>query len=183
MNDVLDWLTRYPLWVVLVLAVAAVLIYVAKLIAEQVAEKRTELTFTARQLRIDGRSSFENRVLTDRYDIFNQLFARLTRITTDLNRVRSGSAPHTEPFLTKIGNRTEIVPLTELFEDLELHRLVLGDEIYNELSETADLVLRMANAGSDESGVLATRWSQARGRLRDLAESQFGLSQIHWRPQ
>ncbi|MGH3451661.1 MAG: hypothetical protein ACRDQW_13240, partial [Haloechinothrix sp.] len=177
---VLDWLTRYPLWVVVVLAAAGLAIYVGRVIAEQVAEKKTELAFTARQLRIEGRSSFENRVLTDRYEIFNQIFARLVRITTDLNRVQAGGAPHTEPFLMRAGSRTEVVPLTEIFDELEQHRLLLGDEIYYELAETADLILRMANAGSDESGVLATRWSQARGRLRDLAETQFGLSQIRW---
>lgn len=182
MNDVVDWLTRYPLWIVVVLAIAAFVLYVAKLLAEHVAERRAEWT-AAHQFRVDGRTSFETRVLTDRYKIFKDLFARLVRIMTDLDRVHAGMPPHEEPFLVRMGNRNEIVPLTAVLEDLEMHRLVLGDEIYNQFSEAADLLRRMANAGPAESGRLASRWSEVRGRLRELAETEFGLSQIRWHPE
>lgn len=180
MTDVLDWLTRYPLWIIVVLAATAFVLFAAKLIAEMITEKRAEILYTAR-LRAEGRTAFEDRVLTDRYDAFNALFSRLVRITHELERVHSGRPALTEPFLVRNGSRTEVVPLAEALEELEVHRLVLGDEMYAQFSEATDLVRRMADASPAEASALTTQWGVARNRLRELAETEFGLSRIHWR--
>lgn len=86
-------------------------------------------------------------------------------------------------FIAKLIAEMIIERRAEIVEDLEVHRLVLGDDIYQQFSDATHVVRRMAEADPDERATLTSMWSTVRARLRELADSEFGLSQIHWRPQ
>lgn len=127
---------------------------------------------------MESRSAFEDRILEERFRLFNDMVTRLMRITTDLNRVRNGRAAVQEPFLED----GELVPLTQVFEDCELHRLVLGEDIHAVLDEAARVVLQLAQAHSEERReTLVGAWVEVLAKVREVGEEHFGLSRIKWR--
>jgi len=100
---------------------------------------------------------------------------RLERVMTNLNRVRHGQ--QVQGFM----KQNEIVPLTEIFEDLEIHRLVLGEDFYRLFSKQARLALRAANARSPEDWAESgEEWDRLREEIRSAVEAVFGISQIRW---
>jgi hypothetical protein len=73
----------------------------------------------------------------------------------------------------------EIAPLTEILEDLEIQRLVLGEEFYEPFAPQAQLALRIANAQDPrEREQCAAEWLQLRGAIRSTAEAVFAITKI-----
>jgi hypothetical protein len=125
---------------------------------------------------LERRSAFEDKVLSDRFALITGLSARLERVMTNLNRLRSGQQPP-DGFM----RQNEIVPLTEIFEDVTVHRLVLGEDFYGLFSRQAQLALKAANvASSEEWRSSGEEWARLREELRLAAEAAFGISKIHW---
>lgn len=177
METVLEWLADYSLGVVLLLAVAAVGVYLARIALDRAVSARVDLAFRDRSLRLERRSAFENRVLLDRYECFKDLIARLIAITTDLNRMRSGERPHLDPFI----RGTELVPLTSVYEDCLKNRHLLGTELYDALDHASKVVSDLLVAEtSDEFAELGSAWQAALSRLDAVGEEHFGLSRVRW---
>ena len=171
MGDLLEWIGDYPAGVVVLIALCAALLYLVKLIVERGVTAGFDQRAKVWETRVERRSAFEEKVLLDRFELVSALSSRLERIMTDLNRVRHGKAPSTENFLVD----DELVPLTEVFEDLQVHRLVLGERFHTILYAMAQLALR---AGTVDDAALRTEWASARTALFDAGEDTFGISQI-----
>jgi hypothetical protein len=176
-NDLLEWIGTYPLPVALTLCLAAGLLYITKVVVEKGVESEFDRQAKALEIRLNRRSSFEEMVLTRRFELMTSFSSSLQRVMTDLNRIRSGMEPASKGFM--VGN--EIVPLTMIFEDLEVHRLVLGPDLYSILSLQAQLALQAANEKSpDRWAEFARLWSDANAELRSAAEVTFGVTSIRW---
>jgi hypothetical protein len=176
MTQLLDWLTKYSPAVVLLIALGAAMLFVTKLIVEKSVAYEFDTKSKIFEKLLERRSAFEDRVLSDRFALITGLSARLERVMTTLNRARSGQqAPN------GFMSNNEIVPLTEVFEDLEVHRLVLGEDFYGLFSSQAELALKAANLSSLEDWRNSGQeWARGREELRLAAEAAFGISKIHW---
>ena len=176
MAQVLDWLTRYSPGVVLVIALAAVLLFLVRLIVEKSIASQFDAKSRVFEALLKRRSAFEEKVLSDRFALITGLSARLERVMTNLNRLRSGR-PAPDGFM----KRNEIVPLTEIFEDVSIHRLVLGEDFYTLFSKQAEFALKAANLSSSEDWrETGEEWAALREEIRLAAEAAFGISKIHW---
>ena len=176
MTQLLDWLTEYSPPVVLLIAFGAGLLFVINLIVE----KSIASVFNAKskvfETMLERRSAFEEKVLSDRFALITGLSARLERVITNLNRLRSGQ-PAPDGFM----KQNEIVPLTEIFEDLEIHRLVLGEDFHRLFLKQAQVALKVANMRSPDHWTKgADEWTRLREEIRLAAESAFGISKIRW---
>jgi hypothetical protein len=167
-NELLDWLKDYSPLVVVLLGLAAGFLFLAKTVVEQAVTARLDVYAEDLRLRLGRRSGFEEKILTDRYVAFLDLFTRLQRITTELNRHRHGH-PLPEGFL--VGG--DVVPLTAVYEDLNVQQLLLGPRMHAALLGAANGALHMAT-GTDDA------WPRAVGGLQEAAEEEFGLSAIRW---
>jgi len=176
MNDLLTWSKNYSPLVLLLLAFGAALLFVVRLIVEKGIASQFDARSKTFETLMKRRSAFEEKVLAERFALVTGLSARLERILTNLNRRRSGH-PLPEGFL----QNGEIVPLTEVFEEIAIHRLLLGEEFHALFLKHASHALAIANSSTDEA------WQQ-RGHEREVlldelrlaAEAAFGISQIRW---
>ena len=68
----------------------------------------------------------------------------------------------------------DVVPLTEVYEELNVRALLLGPRLHAALIDAAHAALRLAkdDAGDD--------WLSAVTRLKETADAEFGLSTIRW---
>ena len=176
MIQLLDWLTKYSPAVVVLIALGAAMLFVTKLIMERSIAYPFDTKSKFFDKLLERRSAFEDKVLSDRFALISGLSARLERVMTNLNRIRSGQqAP--DGFMRE----NEILPLTEVFEDLEIHRLVLGEDFYRLFSRQAQLALKAANLSNLEDWRNSGQeWARGREELRLAAEAAFGISKIHW---
>jgi hypothetical protein len=176
MNEILSWLSRYSPGVVLLIALSAGLLYLLRLGVERGVAAGFAAHARARDLELTRRSGFEERILMERYTLVTSLAARLERLATQLNRVRAGGqAPD------GFRDGAEVVPLTELFGEIVVHRLALGEDLFEALHQQAQLLLRLARAGNDaEARELGERWLAAGARLRKVAEEQFRIHEIRF---
>ena len=175
MAELLEWLTKYSPAVVLLIALGAALLFVTKLIVEKSISSEFDAKSKVFETLLQRRSAFEEKVLSDRFALITALSARLERVMTDLNRLRSGQ-PAPDGFMTQ----NEIVPLTEIFVDLEVHRLVLGEDFHALFTKQARLALEAANARTEDWRESGKEWARFREEIRLAAEAAFGISKIHW---
>jgi hypothetical protein len=176
MGDLLTWLQDYSPLVVILLAVGAAFLYVAKIVVEKTVTARLDAYAEESRLRLGRRSGFEEKILTDRYVAFTDLFMRMQRITTTVNRKHHGE-PVPEGF--RVGD--DIVPLTEIYEELSVRETLLGPRLHSSLAEAAQAALEMSRADSAGNWPEAVSgWLRARKELQAAAEEEFGLSTIRW---
>jgi hypothetical protein len=178
MTQLLDWLTKYSPAVVLLLAFGAGLLFVIKLIVEKSIASEFDAKSKVFEVLLKRRSAFEEKVLSDRFALITGLSARLEHVMTNLNRLHSGQ-PAPDGFM----KQNEIVPLTEIFEDIEIHRLVLGEDFHRLFSKQAQLALKVANVSRvspEDWRKGGEEWVRLRQEIRLAAEAAFGISQIHW---
>ena len=176
MDDLLAWLKDYSPAVVALIAAGAVFLFVAKTVVEKAVTARLDAYAEDLRLRLGRRSGFEEKILTDRYVAFSDLFLRLQRITTTLNRARNGQALP-DGFL--VGN--DVVPLTEVYEELNAREMLLGPRLHASLTGAARAALDLANArSSDDWPAVETAWVQAAEQLKAAADEEFGLGTIRW---
>jgi hypothetical protein len=175
MDSVLEWLTKYSPPIVLLIALGAVLIFVLKTATENAISSKFEEYRKEIGLRLERRSNFEERILLDRYSLVHDIQTKIGRVTTDLNRFRSG---------TKVKGLIEngdLVPLTEVFELLNTNRYLLTDRFYNLLSSEAQLVLNCANKKETEAlSKCDSDLVNLQESFRQLMNEHFGIDKITW---
>lgn len=81
----------------------------------------------------------------DRAALATSFSRQLDDVATNVNRWRSG-----QPLPPDYIRGNEIVPLTNIWNDLHGNRAQLGDDLYNLLITKAKIVLRLANEGSSQ---------------------------------
>ena len=175
MTELLEWLAKYSPAVAVLIAFGAALLFVIKLIVEKSIASEFDAKSKMFEAVLKRRSAFEEKVLSDRFALITGLAARLERVMTNLNRLKSGY-PTPDGFV----KQNEIIPLTEIFEDVKIHRLVLGEDFYTLFLKQAEVVLEAANAPSFEDWRGGKEWAQLQEQTRLTAEAAFGLSKIRW---
>ncbi|HEU0299635.1 MAG TPA: hypothetical protein VFR37_09280 [Longimicrobium sp.] len=174
MNDILGWLSTYSPPIVALILVLAALLYLLK----QVVDRSITAGFAAHakevELALSRRSAFEEKVLIDRYTLITGLSERLQRVMTNLNRIRHGK-PVPEGFMVQ----NELPTLTEIFEDLEIQRVVLGDEFHQMFLRQAQIALHFANAPKGQEDPITQEWLKVLQQTREAVEQTFRISQIH----
>ena len=174
MLDDLSWVREESPAFVAMILVSLVLLLAVRTTVEKTIERKLDSQAKAIELRITRRSAFEDKVLADRYAMVMNLAARLELVVTNtLNRRRSQQAV---PDGFQVGN--EIVPLTEIFEELLIQRLTLGEEFHRVLVWKANLALAMANASDPELQALQKKWAACHDDLRRVTDQAFAISQI-----
>src|SRR5207249_4758964 len=168
MTELLEWLAKYSPAVVVLLALGAALLFVIKLIVEKSIASEFDAKSKMFEAVLKRRSAFEEKVLSDRFALITGLAARLERVMTGY------------PTPNGFVKQNEIIPLTEIFEDVKIHRLVLGDDFYTLFLKQAEVVLEAANAPSFEDWRSGKEWAQLQEQTRLTAEAAFGLSKIRW---
>lgn len=76
MNDILDWLGSYSGPVAALIVLGAGFLFVAKMVVEHGVDAAINARTERGRLQLGRRSAFEERVLTDRYVAFEDLFSR-----------------------------------------------------------------------------------------------------------
>ena len=176
MPEILEWLQRYSAGTVALLALAAATLYVMKLIVDKSVNNAVDRRNKLLELAISRRSTFEEKILTDRYTKIIDLTTRLQWVSANLKRRRAG---HDVP--TDFIKGKDIVPLTEIFQDLQIHRLVLTERFYDLLYRRALLALELANAQDSSTWEQrTTEWRQLDDELRQAVDKEFNISNISW---
>jgi len=69
----------------------------------------------------------------------------------------------------------------EVFEDLEIQRLILGEDFHRLFSKQAMFALQAANMQNPEDWAKSgEEWARLREEIRLAAEEAFGISKICW---
>lgn len=174
MTELISWMKEYSPPIVLALAGLAAIIFVLQKVVEKAIETSFEQKKKDFELFLERRSTFWEKVLAERYTLVTGLLTRLEKIATNLNRIRTN---HPVPSGFKQGN--EIVPLTEVFEDIEIHRLLLSDHYHDLFYSLARLTLDIANATDNAAWAeLGAKRSELHKRVRHAADQDFHISQI-----
>lgn len=176
MNDLLAWLGAYSPPVAALLALGAIAVFIVKLIVEKAVAREFDQKTKRFETLFQRRSAFEEKILIERFELVSSLYARLQRIMTITNRIRSGQ-PVPEGFLS----HGELVPLTEVFEDIEIGRLRLGEDLRNRMESLAQAALTASSASDEDQWSRATKeWLRLTEQLRGRVEADFGLASIRW---
>lgn len=176
MAEILSWLKDYSPAMVLLLALGASILFVLKLTVEKSIAANFDAHTKKIELHLARRSSFEEKVLTERFALVTSLSARLEKVMTNLNRIRSG-----QPVPAGFMKQNEIVPLTKIFEELSVHRLVLTEDFHGLFWKKAQLALKAANAqNAEEWQKIGDEWLRLQEEVRVVAEAAFGISKIRW---
>jgi hypothetical protein len=174
MTEIISWLKEYSPPVVLLLAIGAAVLYVIRLAVEKSIAANFDARAKETELLLQTRSTFRDKVLTERFTLITNLSARLERVMTNLIRLRNGiSVP--DGFM--VGN--EVRPLTEIFEDISINRLTLTEEFHEIFLQKAKLALRAANAHSkSEWDEVIKHWESLDKQIREAVEKTFEISKI-----
>ena len=124
---------------------------------------------------LQRRSNFEEKVLLDQYDVVTKLQLKLGNISADLNRLRSGME------VEGLKKGKDIVPLSEVYIDLQVKRFLLKEAFYNLLRKEADSLLAFSNTKeADELSRLGREFLKLNKTFREEMNREFGIEQISW---
>lgn len=171
MAELLTWIKDYSPAVAILLAIGTAAVFILR----NAVEKSISAGFESYSRRITRRSNFAEKVLLDRFALITSFASRLEKIMTNLNRLRSGKP--VEGFM----GQGEIIPLTEVYEDLRQNRIVLTEDFYEIFLNKVKLALRAANATDDiEWKNCSEEWIKLQEDLRLNVERVFKISEIKW---
>ncbi len=171
----LKWAGQYSAPVVILLACGAALIFAFRHVVEKAVEGEFEKRNKRIELLLKRRSNFEEKVLLDQYDAVTKLQLKLGNIAADLNRLRRGME------VKGLKKGKDIVPLSEVYIDLQAKRFLLKEAFYNLLRKEADSLLAFANAKEpDEISRLGREFLKLNETFREEMNREFGIEQIGW---
>jgi hypothetical protein len=175
METLIAWASKYSAPVLLLLCIGAALIFVLKAVTERTIEAEFARLSKELELKLERRSEFEQQVLLERYRLVSDFAARLSRITTDLNRARSRRK------VKDLYDGNELLPLTAVYEDLAVKSFQLSTKFHKFFSEQANVVLRLANARTDEERrEVEAEYLRNLSRLTTLVNEEFRTDRISW---
>jgi hypothetical protein len=124
---------------------------------------------------IAKRSDFEKQILLDQYKMVVDLETNIMTISTNLNRLRSGTQ------IPEFIVDGDIVPLTRVFEQLAINRWLLRDQFHSLFLHQARLLLAIAN--ERDAGLLRKllgEWEQSVTNFSEAMDRVFKISTITW---
>ncbi|GAA4469452.1 hypothetical protein GCM10023189_56490 [Nibrella saemangeumensis] len=174
MSDIVQWLKEYSPVVVLLLALGAGLVFILQQTVEKAIGVKMDTYARHLELKLERRSAFMEKLLTDRFIRIADLSTRLEKVMTNINQLK-----HNHPVPKDFMLNGEIIPLTEIYEDITIHRLILTETFYGLLRKKADLALQAANTNSVEDwGTVTANRMQLDEELRLAVEETFRISEI-----
>ena len=175
MNVLIEWAGQYSAPVVALLGCGAALVFVFRYIVEKVVEAEFDKRNKRLELLLERRSDFEEKLLLDQYEVVTNLQLKLGNIGADLNRMRSGIE------VEGLMRGKDIVPLSEVYIELQAKQFLLKKEFNNLLRKEADNLLAYANAKEpDEASRLSREFLRLNERFREEMNRAFGIEQISW---
>jgi len=177
METTLTLLQTYSLPVLAFAFLVVSAIFVLRLTVDKAIATSFQTHAKELELELTRQSAFKQQVLLDRYTTITALSTRLQQVLSNLQRVRAGmEAP--EGFFLKGYGVKDIVPLTDVFNDLENRRAILTEDFHSLLFEQAKLVEKASNATAAQWEETAKAYGNLSLRLRDKLNERFGLDQI-----
>lgn len=174
-NELLKWAGQYSAPVVILLACGAALIFVFRYVVEKAVEAEFDKRTKRIELLLERRSNFEEKVLLDQYEAVTALQLKLGNVGADLNRMRNGIE------VEGLMNGKDIVPLSDIYVELQAKRFLLKEEFYNLLQKRADNLRAFANArNADEVSRLGREFLSMNQQFREKMNRAFGIEKISW---
>ena len=175
MNELIEWAGQYSAPVVFLLACGAALIFVFRFIVEKAVEAEFDKRNKRLELLLERRSNFEEKVLLDQYEAVTTLQLKLGHIGADLKRMRSGIK------VEGLLKGKDIVPLSEVYIELQAKRFLLKADFCDLLKKEADNLLAFAKAKEpDEVSQLGREFLELNDRFRVEMNRAFGIEKISW---
>ncbi len=175
MGTIIELFEQYSAPIILMIAFSSAVVYVLKLVIDKTVSTHFDRYTKEIELRMNRRSEFEQKVLLDRYELVSEIANRIERVTTDLNRARHGAE------VKGLFDKGDIVPLTEIFEDIASKRYLLTEQFYQLFLNQCQVVLKIANA-KDKSCLeqLTRKYLSNREEFTKLVNEVFGIDKISW---
>lgn len=128
---------------------------------------------------IARRSDFELQVLSDRYKMIVDCETKIQTIATNVNRLLNGAQVPSD-FI----QGEEIVPLSQVQEQISINKFLLGERFYNLLISQSKLLLDMATKQKDPDKVqdslqeLLSKYKQSLTEFGDFMDKTFKINEI-----
>jgi hypothetical protein len=175
MDQILAWANDYSALGATFLVGGAALVYVIRIVVDKAIAAEFDKRNKRLELLLKRRSDFEERVLLDQYESVSRFILMLGKIGADLNRRRNGIE------VSGLMSGTEIVPLSELYIELESKRFFLKPRQYEILRKSADNLLEFAKAEQHHEMLRVKKeQSQLKEELIDEMNKAFGINSISW---
>ena len=176
MTELIQWFSAYSPAVALMVAAGAGLVFFLKTATEKAIASQFDRYSKEIELRLEMRSSFEEKILLDRYTVLRDLQGRIGRVMTDLNRLRHGTV------VEGLMRGNDIVPLTEVFELLAVNKYLITKSFHKILWDQSQLLIRMANAKDDNMEVARLQGEYVRllDEFYKAMNDVFGIDRISW---
>ncbi|WP_114748911.1 hypothetical protein [Pleomorphovibrio marinus] len=173
MEDILNWVSTYSPPIILLIALGASLIYIIKQVTEKAINHQFDKYKKEVELKLERRSSFEERVLIDRYTLIKEIQTKLGSIATNLNRIKSGQK--IDGFIVN----SDIVPLTEVLETLTVNKYVITVKFHQLFWEQSQLLIKLANAkDSNNMAMLTSEYQKLMDRFYHEMNEMFNIDKI-----
>jgi hypothetical protein len=176
MEDILKWLSTYSLPIVFLIILGAVFIYFVKMVTEKVISNEFDRYKKVIELELQRRSSFEEKILLDRYFIIRELQTKIGNVMTNLNRIRHGGK--VDGFIVN----NDIVPLTEIFELLAVNKYLITKKFHEIFWQQSQIAIGFANQ-KDELLLkqLETKYIELLEEFYKEINEMFDLEKIKWK--
>ena len=176
MEEILKWLSNYSLPIVFLIILGAVFIYLIKMVTEKTISNEFDRHKKIIELDLERRSSFEEKILLERYTAIRELQTKIGNVMTNANRIRHGVK--VDGFIVN----NDIVPLTEVFEQLAVDKYLITKSFHDIFWQQSQIAIRLVN---EKDGL---QFKQLEAKYIDLLEQfykemneMFDLEKIKWK--
>lgn len=167
MDIIIEWITKYSPPIVGLIVVGAVFLFLIK----KTTEKALDEKFYQIKAEREKRSRFEERLLIDKYQLVEKLFNKLVRVESDLKRYRAEGIAVDGLLLG-----SDVVPLTQVCEELRSKRYLIGDRFYALLETHYDLVKEIAVCSTEEDyQKIKPKYDQHIDEFNEAAIEEFDI--------
>ena len=175
MEHLLKWLSNYSTPVVMLLVVGAAALYSSQTIIKKTVESEFEKRNSRIELMLKRRSSFEEKILLDQYSTIRKFNHNLASISANVNRAKTGAD------IEGLYNGEELVPLTDLFVELQANKYLLRESTHTLLTSQAYAVLKLSNSKNEEEYQNAVKVIIGNDeKMHEEMNSIFGIEKISW---
>jgi hypothetical protein len=176
MEEILKWLSTYSLPITILIVLGAVFIYFIKMVTEKAISNEFERRKKVLELELERRSSFEEKILLDRYALIRELQTKIGNVTTNINRIRNGGK--IEGFIVN----NDIVPLTEIFELLAVNKYLITKEFHDIFWQQSQIALGLVNEKDiNKLKQLEANYVELMERFYQEMNNMFDLDKIKWK--
>lgn len=179
MEQLIKWVQQYSPPAVVALAFSAALMFALRLIVERAVSTEFDKKLKRIELRLERRSHFEEMVLLEQYKTVAGLHMKIMRTLTYLYRNQKGL--EVEGLFLKTDERSEIIPVTEVLQELAAKRYLLPAGFHDLLLQYTDHLRKYAYADFEELPKIEEEclWP-LNEEFRSLMNDHFGIDKISW---